>query len=599
MPASLHKTKVDLTGLLEVLGKNLYSSPSVAIRELVQNAHDACMRDKYENVNSKGNYCIRITTNDNTSCVTIEDNGSGLTGQEIISYLATVGSGYTRQIRNENDTTDLIGYFGLGFLSAYVIAEKVEIWTASYQDESKGWYFSSRGGEQFSLLEIDPQPQGSKVLLHLKDGYHDLTDSYFLETLLKKYCCLLPVDIKLNDADEPLNDLVPPWLSSSTTSSLALKKQQLSFASIFEEYYEPICVFPLKDNNIKTQGLIWIRDSSGFSASDYRNVFVFIRNMYITHKAQDLLPQWAGFVGCIINSESLTPTASRESVQTDDYYHKLRKIIEESLFEGIKNLVLKEKNNWRRVLRRHNEALLGAAVSNPDIFERIADYLKVPTSEGYLTLKALLKRSENKIYLQVENQVNYEMVLFKAKMIPLVSGYFFAVSTFCHIYAKNRGVQLISLGTRQGNKDLFSPVINTDREKKALEKLFCQEQEVLMCTEFDPDYIPIILIEDQDILLKQRLESDEADERIGSAVLGLARQYTKTIDDSVKRRVFVNMKSSLIHRLLNVADGRQQLIANMLRSFIISLSHGGSSLGERQFAKELKVFSASLEKLTE
>jgi molecular chaperone HtpG len=602
MATNIHNTKVNLAGLLEVLGKNLYSTPSVAIRELIQNSHDACMRDQYENVNTTNynQYSIRVSTNLSKAQVTIEDNGSGLTDKEIIDFLATVGSGYTRLIRGENSTNALIGYFGLGFLSAYVVADKVELWTTSYKDLTKGWYFSTRGGHNFSLSEVEPQAQhGSKVVLTLKNEYCDLSDSEYLSDLLKKYCCLLPIDIFLNSNSEAVNTLSPPWVTCKTVSPLALKKQQLYFATIFENNFEPICVFPLKDNDINTHGLIWMQDSSGYSTSDYRNVSVFIRNMFITQKEKDLLPLWAGFTGCVINSESLTPTASRESIQTDGLYCKLQALIEESLLDGIKNLAVNEKRTWRRVLSRHNEALLGAAVSNNTIFNQFADDLKLATTEGTFTPKELLKRSNNKLYLQIENQVTYETVLFRAQMIPVIFGYFFAVSSFCYLYAKKRGIELINLGTKQGNQSIFPLVDSSDNTQQLLEQLFCHNQEILICTQFTPEYIPIVLVEDQDVLLKQRLESDESDKRIGTALLGLARQYTQTIDDSIKRRIFVNMNSSLIHHLLGISDNhRQQLIANMLRAFVISLSHGGESFDENQFAQEIKTFTDSLKMLT-
>ena len=301
----------------------------------------------------------------------------------------------------------MIGYFGLGFLSAYVIADKVEVWTTSYQDPNQGWYFSSKGGQKFSLLKTKPHSQGSKVLLHLSDEHSDLAEAHTLQHLLEKYCCLLPLDIFLNGDSQAINNFEPPWLDK-TLSPLALKKRQLQFAGILEERCEPICVFPLKDNELNAQGLIWIQDGSGFSTSDYRNVSVFVRNMHTTHEARDLLPLWAGFVGCIVNSQSLTPTASREDVQTDDAYYALQALIAESLIEGITHVARHEESNWRRILSRHNQALLGAVVSNPALFDQMADDLKLPTSEGDLPPNLILKRSQNRLHLQLENKTSYD-----------------------------------------------------------------------------------------------------------------------------------------------------------------------------------------------
>ena len=189
MTTELHATQVDLSGLLEVLGKNLYSTPAVAIRELIQNAHDACIRHKLEAPDQQQAYRINLSTGANNT-LRIEDNGSGLTRDEIVEYLATVGSGYTRVLRQQTDSEEMIGYFGLGFLSAYVVAEKVEAWTTSYQNTDQGWHFaSSTGGLRFILNEIESVNVGTQVLLSLKPEFHELAVADVLASLLQQYAC--------------------------------------------------------------------------------------------------------------------------------------------------------------------------------------------------------------------------------------------------------------------------------------------------------------------------------------------------------------------------------------------------------------------------
>jgi len=166
----LHTVQVDFEGLMEVLGKNLYSTPLVAVRELVQNAHDSCQRRILEDANlAKYSPLIRLIIRQGT--LTIEDNGAGLTRQEILDYLATIGAGYTRRLRAEHGDDGLIGAFGLGFLSAYVISDRVEVRTTSYKEPQARWRFTSRTGERFS---IEPEPAhergvGTQVTLTLRE----------------------------------------------------------------------------------------------------------------------------------------------------------------------------------------------------------------------------------------------------------------------------------------------------------------------------------------------------------------------------------------------------------------------------------------------
>ena len=121
----LRTVQVDFGGLMEVMGKNLYSTPMVAVRELVQNAHDSCTRRRLEA--DEAEYTPRITVRGLGAVLEIEDNGAGLTRQEIFDYLATIGAGYTRKLRAAHASEGLIGAFGLGFLSAYVLSTWVEV----------------------------------------------------------------------------------------------------------------------------------------------------------------------------------------------------------------------------------------------------------------------------------------------------------------------------------------------------------------------------------------------------------------------------------------------------------------------------------------
>lgn len=119
----VHATRVDLSGLMTVLGEHLYSTPVVAVRELVQNAHDSCVRRRIEAGPTTDLAKIIVRVDPVAGTLSVEDTGAGLTRDEIIEYLATVGTGYTRKLRETAQADDLIGMFGLGFLSAFVVSD--------------------------------------------------------------------------------------------------------------------------------------------------------------------------------------------------------------------------------------------------------------------------------------------------------------------------------------------------------------------------------------------------------------------------------------------------------------------------------------------
>ena len=161
--------------------------------------------------------------------LSIEDTGAGLTDAEIRSYLATVGAGYTRTLRQRGENTSLIGYFGLGFLSAFVVAERTEVWTCSYQDPAQAWRFVSHDGQTYSLEPGPERAVGTRVTLHLREQHEALANPLAVRRLLTRYTCLLqhpihcPLDASLADRSEglgePVNAEPPPWRGASSPSS--------------------------------------------------------------------------------------------------------------------------------------------------------------------------------------------------------------------------------------------------------------------------------------------------------------------------------------------------------------------------------------------
>lgn len=278
--SGISKTQVDLDGLLSVLSQNLYSTPAVVIRELIQNAQDACVRHKLESNQSDTFHNIRILNNSKDHTITIVDNGSGLTANEIKDYLATIGSGYTRRLRQATETQEMVGFFGLGFLSAYVVAEKVEFETTSYQDLTKTWLFSSVKGKSFSIKPIaqsGSKASGSAVKLYLKKEFRGLADTQWLTTLIEKYCCLLPLPIFINQASSQVNHLRAPWENEDAPDEISQSihsqrvNENLLFARAFEPTYEPMWSFELPLNELNVKGLIWIQDGTSYTSSDNRN----------------------------------------------------------------------------------------------------------------------------------------------------------------------------------------------------------------------------------------------------------------------------------------------------------------------------------------
>ncbi|HLL84055.1 MAG TPA: ATP-binding protein [Longimicrobium sp.] len=595
--AELVRTQVDLSGLMRVLAKNLYSTPEVAVRELVQNAHDSCVRRQLED---KASFEPRIVVIPDPAAgtLTIEDTGAGLTREEIDRYLATVGAGYTGKLREKGLGDGLIGQFGIGFLSAYVVSERVELSTTSYQTPDTGWLFSSSGGERYSVRSHPPAAVGTRVLLRLNERFRLLSDPEAVLALLRRYCCLLPIPIHLGSASRPaVNRPPPPWHPSpgEAPSPLRRRKLALEFAQRFERQFEPLCTFDVAPaHGGEARGLLWVQDGGTYGTSDNRNVCVFVRGMMVSRDARDLLPEWAGFCGGVIEANGLNPTASREDIQKDAAFEATAAQLREVLIAGLAQLAKDDAAAWRRVLGRHNEALLGAALCDERLFALCADVLKVPTSEGDLTLPAIRRRGGAKVHVSTGEAGGSEEVLFRALGVPVVEGVRYGALPFTRRYVEREGGQAVMLGTREGNAQLFKPAQVEPQLAERLKALFAEDGVEVVPCRFSPPALPLVLVPDRDVALKERLAREEADKRIGAAVLGLARAFTANISSQVRARLYANLEAPALQAVLEAPPERAREGARMLRALCTLMAHRDGENGGQSVSGALEQLSGAL-----
>lgn len=554
--AQLRTTRVDLPSLMTVLSNHLYSTPMVAVRELVQNAHDAVTRRHLEDpafdVGS-----ARILLSVRPGFLVISDNGAGLTNDEVVDFLATVGNGATKQLRLTHSDAPLIGMFGLGFLTAFAVADRVTVTTTSYQSPTTTHLYQSSSGETYSLATTKNEGIGTRVELRLKKEFKQLADVDTLRAVLSRYCALLPHAIAIDQDETALNAIPPPWRDqvknqgADQSNLLQVRKDRFAFAERMDQFFQALGVIPVSQSeDSDVTGLLWLQDGVSYGSSDNRALTVFVRGMMLDDDARDLLPKWAGFVSGAIETRQLTPTASREDLQRDDAYDHAKAHLQQQLIFGLVRMSKEEPETWRRVLSRHNEALLGAALTDDVLFDLIADDVTIPTSAGDMLLRVCLRKSGQKFHVSLSPNGGFEEMLFRALQTPVVVGTRYAVLPFCERYVEKRGGQVIKLGTEGGNNAIFQPVTMTATQQSRLNAVFVDDDREVVAARFKPAAVPFVLVKDRDAELKARIENDEADKRISQAVLGLARLFTARTKQTKKTRLVVNVDNPAIVRLL-------------------------------------------------
>ncbi len=545
-----HRTPVNLTGLMQVLSQHLYSTPMVAIRELVQNAHDAIVRRRLEAPEWQQSASIRVECDPTIPSITITDVGSGLTEEEIHQYLATVGIGYTRGLRQSDDDTGLIGMFGLGFASAFVVADKVTLTTTSWKAPDISWRYRSSNGETYTVEQAPNHPVGTSIELTLKDEFVGLANTAHLSAVLSRYCALLHEPIFVGQSDQAINHITPPWREQKGAVALhpsLVQKRHLVFASRFEQRFTPLCVLPVEpQGDSDAVGILWLQDGATYGTSDNRNLSLFLRGMLIDDQARELLPPWAGFVGGVIESNKLVPTASREDLQRDSRYSATQMALNEALITGLASLAKQQPEIWRRVIARHNEALLGAALCDDRLFDLLKDDLNVPTSQGDMPVSTL--RRDNSLTVMLGEDGGFEAVLFRLLQRPVAHGYRYAVVPFLRRWAEHYGARLIEIGTKSGNQQLFALEDITPDEKQWWSSRLVDD-EGFVPARFEPTSLPLIVVTDREAELKKRLEQDDADKRMSTAALMLARQFTQNIEQTHTQILYLNFANPAVQAL--------------------------------------------------
>ncbi|HVT79888.1 MAG TPA: ATP-binding protein [Phycisphaerae bacterium] len=457
--------QLHLPGLLKVLAEHLYSSQRVGVRELLQNAHDSCVRRSVEQWEASYRPRIDLSIDARAKVLRVSDNGSGLTTQEIQTYLTVIGRGYTRELRERLAAEDadrsqlLVGQFGIGFLAAYLLASEVTVETLSANSAALRW--RSIGDDGYELDAGSRERQGTTVELKLKPSANFLLRESLLTDTVREYADFLPTPVFVADSAAPANLGSPPWEQSDPESACR------AYAARRFGESEPLCVLQLRDGKVNLghdtvtvplRGFLFIPAQSVVSVKEYGTAAVYIRHMAICDADKDLLPDWARFVRGVIDCPALQPTASREAVHQDDAFEALRQILAEQLGAGLRRIAREEPQAWRQVVFAHTDLIMGWAAKDDDFFRLVADSVPLRTSRGRIAFPEYLQASGGGIYYTTRELGSLqEKILAEGRDLPAIDASWFGVQEFLKRYAAiKNGLPMIRLDDDLGR--LLQPV---------------------------------------------------------------------------------------------------------------------------------------------
>ncbi len=395
-----YEIKTDLRGLIRLLAKNLYARPDVFIRELLQNAHDSILkrRELEDSEAPQGQIKLQTTRSGDKAMVTFEDNGAGLTENEIHEHLSTIGRSGTEEFRQvllqkgqKDAAANFIGQFGIGLLSAFVVANRVIVETRSCYDSSCGWVWESHGGKDYWLQENDQASIGTTVRLHIDDEYLDVADEDAVRKAIKRYADFLPIPIYLNSLGQ-VNTVDPPWVCKYESEEERVRAYGRFVSDRFPEDF-PLSIIPVSADEPSVKGVLYISDRARPHLSALGRVDLYQTRMFIAADHADILPPWAKFVRGVIDSPALTPTAARDDIQQDDIFMAVRNAVGRTIIDHLKDMSAHDPKEFGLIMDWHHHSIKGMALEADDFFDEVADLLPFETNQGNLSLRDYLEKA--------------------------------------------------------------------------------------------------------------------------------------------------------------------------------------------------------------
>ncbi len=407
----------EIKKLLDLMIHSLYSHKEIFLRELVSNASDALDKLRFEAltkpelVTKDHTYQIRLTPNKENNTLKIQDSGIGMSKDEVVEYIGTIARSGTQtyqKISQElKDRPELIGQFGVGFYSSFMVAEKVTLHTQK-AGENNGVVWESSGDGTYTIDEVPrPEGTGTTITLHLKkfeaeDNVSDFTEEWTLRSLVKKYSDFIsyPIVMKTKnqdkEEDQTLNSMKALWLRSPSE----IKPEEYSefYRHLSHDWNEPLKTVHYKaEGTMEFNSLLYIPAKRPFNFhsrdTDY-GLNLYVKRVFIMNDCKDLIPAHLRFVKGLVDSADLSLNVSREILQQDRQVQLIKKNVTNKIYATLKDLLNNSRKEFEGFWKEFGSTLKEGIAMDASSKEKLQDLIlfNSSTQEGFTTLDEYIAR---------------------------------------------------------------------------------------------------------------------------------------------------------------------------------------------------------------
>ncbi|MGH3744432.1 MAG: HSP90 family protein, partial [Mycobacteriales bacterium] len=420
-PEPSHSFQVDLRGMVDLLSHHLYSSPRVYLRELLQNAVDAITARRA--LDPRAPDTITITAG---RTVTVTDPGVGLTEDEVHRFLATIGHSSKRgEDALAQARADFIGQFGIGLLACFVVADVITVRTRSAREPGAAavqWRGYADGRYSIETLPASERvPVGTTVTLSPRPGAEEWFEGTRVAQLARHYGSLLryPVVLAEDGASVALTDTPAVW--DRAHPSVAARREALSdhARSVFD--FTPLDVIDLDLPVVGLRGVAYVLPTA-VNPSRATGHHVHLRGMLLTDEGTRLLPDWAFFVRCVVDTDTLRPTASREALYEDDTLAAVRDALGERLRDWLAELAASNPGLLNRFLSVHHLAVKAMARYDDELLRMLLPWLPFETTDGMVTLDEFARAHRSILVTRTVEEFRQVASIASAAGLAVVNG---------------------------------------------------------------------------------------------------------------------------------------------------------------------------------
>ena len=424
---------VTTDNIFPIIKKFLYSDHEIFLRELVSNAVDATQ--KLKTLSSFGDFkgelgemSVKVSIDKKEGTLTISDHGIGMTAEEIDKYINQIAFSGAEEFLNKykNDANAIIGHFGLGFYSSFMVAKKVEIRTLSYQENAKPVMWSCDGSPEYTMSEIDKKERGTDIVLYIDDENKEFLEDSKIESLLKKYCRFLPVPVIFGkeqewkdgkyvdtDKDKIINDTTPAWTKKPT--ELTEEDYRKFYHDLYPSLDEPLFWIHLNvDYPFKLTGILYFPKIKNNLDINKNRIQLYSNQVFVTDSVEGIVPDFLMLLQGVIDSPDIPLDVSRSYLQSDSNVKKISTYITKKVADRLQEIFNNERKQFEEKWDDIKLFIEYGMLSDEKFYDRAQKFaLLKDTDKKYYTLeeyKTLIEanqtdKDKNLIYIYATDAV--------------------------------------------------------------------------------------------------------------------------------------------------------------------------------------------------